>query len=41
MEVVKMVISHVRISSILIMVGFFLFGCSGGGGDDGGGGTEP
>jgi hypothetical protein len=32
-----MVISHVRIPSILIIVGIFLFGC-GGGGDDGGGG---
>jgi hypothetical protein len=35
--VVKMIISHVRISSILIIAGIFLFGC-GGGGDDGGGG---
>ena len=35
-----MVISHVRIPSILIIVGIFLFGC-GGGGDDGGGGGQP
>jgi len=38
--VVNMPISHMRILSILIIVGIFLFGC-GGGGDDGGGGSQP
>ena len=36
-----MAISYVRFSSLLIIVGIFLFGCGGGGDDGGGGGTEP